>query len=97
MKQILALLIATFLSCTAIAATSAEQAGMATRYQDMLHCMERTMGKGWQSKYDIDLVTNEWGAAEPSAQDISDAPQAIRLSDLRCRRELGLDGQRRPD
>lgn len=98
MNRLFASLAAAFFSCTAPAATGMlDQAGMAARYQDMLHCLDQAMGKGWQSKYDIDIVTNRWGTAEPSARDISEAPEAIRLNDLRCRRELNLDGQPRPD
>jgi hypothetical protein len=98
LNRILTSLVAVFFSCTALAATGvSDQVGMTARYQDMLHCMDQAMGKGWQSRYDIDIVTNRWGAAETSAHDIGEAPQAIRLNDLRCRRELSLDGQPRPD
>ncbi len=63
---------------------------LADRYLDLSLCMERTMGKGWQHRYDIHMLTNRWGALEPSESDLDSAPQAVRVTALRCRRETSL-------
>lgn len=69
---------------------------MVDRYADMTRCMDRAMGSGWPGRYDIEMIRNRWGSLEVSARDIAEAPLAIRLADLRCRRELSLDRQPRP-
>ena len=68
----------------------------ADRYLDVQRCMERTIGKQWQEKYGIEVVRNQWGAVEVSADSIDTAPQIIRVTDLRCRRLSNLAGQPRP-
>lgn len=65
---------------------------MALRYADFSKCMALTLGSGWQSRYQIDMVINQWGSAEPSELDMAAAPQTIRVVELQCRRELGLSG-----
>lgn len=89
--------IAAFVSALSFSATAAPAPqDFALRYHDLLSCIERTIGKGWQTRYDIEFLTNRWGALEPSAHDLDAAPQAIRITELRCRRELSLVGQPRP-
>lgn len=69
---------------------------MTERYEDAQRCMERAIGKQWQEKYDIELARNRWGAVEPTGHSIDTAPQAVRMTDMRCRRELNLAGEPRP-
>jgi hypothetical protein len=82
------------LSCIALFATCAGAAtnssSAADRYLDLNRCMDRTMGKGWQHRYDIHTQLNRWGVEEPSEADLDTAPQAVRMTALRCRRELSL-------
>jgi len=93
--RILAILV--FLSALASGATAAPHPqDLALRYRDLLSCIERTIGKGWQDRYDVEFLPNRWGALEPSAHDMEGAPQAVRITDLRCRRELSIVGQPRP-
>ncbi|HEY2254041.1 MAG TPA: hypothetical protein VGI11_00260 [Variovorax sp.] len=94
LTRLAALLCATFF-CT-LALAGPDTPDFADRYQDLARCMDRTMGRGWQDRYDIHLLTNRWGAEEPSEQDLDTAPQVIRMTALRCRREVNLTGQPRP-
>jgi len=97
MNRVLVLCAAALVSCTASAGVTLDAGEMAARYRHLLRCMDQTMGKDWLRTYGIDLLPNRWGAPEASARDIDEAPQVIRMVDLRCRRELNLDGQLRPD
>lgn len=63
---------------------------LADRYLDMSICMDRTMGKGWQRRFGIHMLTNRWGALEADESDLDTAPQAVRMTALRCRREASL-------
>lgn len=96
MNRLLALFAAALVSCTASAGVTPDRGEMAARYRHLLRCMDQTMGKDWLLRYGIELLPNRWGALEASAHAIDEAPQAIRMVDLRCRRELNLDGQQRP-
>ncbi|WP_041946007.1 hypothetical protein [Variovorax paradoxus] len=69
---------------------------MAERYLDVQRCIERTIGKQWPQKYGIVLARNQWGAIEATERSIDAAPQAVRMTDLRCRRQLSLTGEPRP-
>ncbi len=69
---------------------------MAERYLDVQRCIERTIGRQWSQKYGIDLARNQWGAVEATGRSIDTAPQVVRMTDLRCRRELSLTGEPRP-
>lgn len=82
------------LSHAALAGT--EQADIAERYADVQHCIERTLGKHWEDRYRIELTVNRWGAVEATGASIESAPSAVRMTDLRCRRELALAGRPRP-
>ena len=68
---------------------------MAERYQDAQRCMERAIGKQWREKYGIELARNRWVAVEPTEHSMDTAPQAVRMADMRCRRELSLAGEPR--
>lgn len=83
------------LSSLAVAAINTTSE-MAIRYVDVQHCMEHALGKRWQDRYAIELAVNRWGAAEPTRTAIDSAPEAVRMTDLRCRRELDVAGQPRP-
>ena len=85
-----------FLAAPSFSAAASASQDLALRYHDLLSCIERTIGKGWESRYDVEILPNRWGALEPSAHDLDAAPQAIRITELRCRRELSLVGQPRP-
>jgi hypothetical protein len=80
--------------CTALipacAAAAPVDSSLTNRYLDLTVCMDRTLGKGWQHRYDIRMVTNRWGVEEASDADLDTAPVVVRVTALRCRRELGL-------
>lgn len=79
----------------AMAATDTST-GMAARYGDVQQCMEHALGKKWQKTYQIESTVNRWGVVEATGASIDSAPQAVRITDLRCRRELNVAGQPRP-
>lgn len=84
------------LCASAATALREDAAEMTDRYLDVQLCMERTIGKQWQDRYWVELARNRWGAVEPTALSIDAAPQIVRLTDLRCRRQLNLAGEPRP-
>ena len=83
-------------SASPVSAQTTATTTMAERYLDVQHCIERTIGKQWPQKYGVDLVLNQWGAVEATGRSIDTAPQVVRMTDLRCRRELSLTGEPRP-
>jgi len=83
------------ISSVAMAAVDT-QTEMTARYGDVQNCMEHTLGKQWEQRYGIKLTVNRWGAVEATGSSIDSAPEAVRLTDLRCRRQLSLAGQPRP-
>ena len=80
----LSLCFALFATCTFAAPMDSD---IADRYLNLNFCMDQAMGKGWQRRYDIHMLTNRWGALEASQADLDSAPQAVRVTALRCRRE----------
>lgn len=80
----LSLCFALFATCSFAAPSDSD---IADRYLDLNACMDQAMGKGWQRRYDIHMSTNRWGASEASPADLDSAPQAVRVTALRCRRE----------
>lgn len=70
-------------------------AEMAQRHRDVRRCMEQSLGKRWEQRFGIDMAVNRWGEVEAVGTSIDSAPQAVRLIDLRCRRETDLAGQPR--
>lgn len=84
------------LCASSATAVPEEAAEMTNRYLDVQLCMERTIGKQWQDRYGVELARNRWGAVEPTGPSIDAAPQIVRLTDLRCRRQLNLAGEPRP-
>jgi len=88
-------------ACFALLTTHAfaitdDSVDMAERYSDVQHCIERTLGKQWNEKFDIEMTVNRWGVVEATGASIDTAPQIVRMTDLRCRRQLDLAGQPRP-
>ncbi|VTU35756.1 hypothetical protein [Variovorax sp. PBL-E5] len=77
-------------------AASSDAADMSGRYIDMQRCMERTMGKNWQQRYEVELARNRWGATEPTGPSIDSAPLVVRMTDMRCRREVNIETEPRP-
>jgi hypothetical protein len=69
---------------------------MAERYSDVQHCIERTLGKQWNERFGVEMTVNRWGAVEVTGASIDTAPEIVRVTDLRCRRQLDLAGQPRP-
>jgi len=41
-------------------------------------------------------VRNRWGGLEPKAQSLESAPQGVRITELRCRYQAGLQDAERP-
>lgn len=95
LTTLIALAILTSCASSALA-ESMEATRMAERYLDIQHCMERTLGKQWPEKYGIELARNRWGVIEATERSINTAPQAVRMTDLRCRRQISLTGEPRP-
>lgn len=95
-RRLLALAgLALLLPLSAFAASS-DSSDMSERYLDMKRCMERTMGKGWQQRYEVELARNRWGATEPTGPSIDSAPEVVRMTDMRCRREVNIETEPRP-
>lgn len=83
--------------CSSAATTvQGDAADMSDRYLDVQLCMERAIGRHWEERYGVELARNRWGAVEPSALAIDSAPQIVRMTDLRCRRQRNLAGEPRP-
>lgn len=91
-----ALLLCSLLATAAVRAEPADAMEMAERYADAEHCMERIIGKRWEMRYGVELARNQWGALEPTGRSMDSAPQAIRMADMSCRRELSIERQPRP-
>lgn len=81
---------------SAATAVPEDAAEMTDRYLDVQLCMERAIGEQWQERYGVELALNRWGAVEPTGLSIDAAPQIVRLTDLRCRRQRNLAGEPRP-
>lgn len=69
---------------------------LAQRYADVQRCMARGLGPHWDRTYQIDQVRNRWGGLEPKAQSLESAPQGVRITELRCRYQAGLQDAERP-
>lgn len=68
----------------------------AQRYADVQRCMARGLGPHWDRTYQIDQVRNRWGGLEPKARSLDSAPQGVRITELRCRYQAGLQDAERP-
>jgi hypothetical protein len=88
--------LALLLPLSALAASNEDSTDMSGRYLDMQRCMERTMGKNWQQRYEVELARNRWGATEPTGPSIDSAPEVVRMTDMRCRREVNIESEPRP-
>lgn len=81
--------------CVASYAESS-QSDVGERYHDAQRCMEQAMGKHWSERFGVELTRNKWGVDEAVEASINAAPQAVRVTDLRCRRQVGIAGKPRP-
>ena len=72
------------------------ESDLAQRYADVQRCMARGLGPHWDSTYQIDQVRNRWGGLEPKARSLESAPQGVRITELRCRYQAGLQDAERP-
>lgn len=68
----------------------------AQRYADVQRCMARGLGPHWDRTYQITQVRNRWGGLEPTARSLESAPQGVRITELRCRYQAGLQDAERP-
>jgi hypothetical protein len=68
----------------------------AWRYADVQRCLARGLGPHWDRTYQVEQVRNRWGELEPRAQSLASAPQAVRITELRCRYQAGLEDAQRP-
>ena len=71
-------------------------AEMIERYQGVSTCMDQALGKRWEQRFGVSMAVNRWGAVEAVGTSIDSAPEAVRMTDLRCRRETDVAGQPRP-
>ena len=69
----------------------------AADYRDLNACMARTMGMHWADHFGVKRVVNDHGVLEPTEAAIDAAPQVVRITELRCRLQLGLQGEDRPE
>ena len=84
------LLLATLLLSLGLAHAEETESDLALRYADVQRCMARGLGPHWDRTYQIDQVRNRWGGLEPKAQSLESAPQGVRITELRCRYQAGL-------
>ncbi len=85
-----------FVSASALSATTRDATELNVKYHDVQECTERTLGKQWEARYGIELARNRWGAVEATGASINTAPQVVRVTDLRCRYQSNLAGEPRP-
>lgn len=90
------LLLATLLLSLGLAHAEETESDLALRYADVQRCMARGLGPHWDRTYQIDQVRNRWGGLEPKAQSLESAPQGVRITELRCRYQAGLQDAERP-
>lgn len=82
---------------TSLGALAAPPSGdLATGYRDAGRCVTSALGQEWAQHFGVDLVVNAFGETEPAEESIDHAPDMVRITDLRCRREAGLQGLYRP-
>lgn len=90
------LLLSTLASSLSLAHAEEADSDLAHRYADVQRCMARGLGPHWDRTYQIDQVRNRWGGLEPKAQSLESAPQGVRITELRCRYQAGLQDAERP-
>lgn len=82
------------ISASVIAAPEREE--LAQEYRDLARCIQRVMGNRWEERFGIELTTNRHGVLEATGDSMDHAPQIVRITDYRCRRQVGLQGKSRP-
>jgi hypothetical protein len=65
-------------------------------YHDLQACMERTMDLHWADRFGVKLVVNAYGVLEPTDSAMDTSPQVVRITEMRCRFQAGLQGEGRP-
>ena len=90
------LLLSSLLLTQGLAHAGEAESELALRYADVQRCMARGLGPHWDRTYQIDQVRNRWGGLEPKAQSLESAPQGVRITELRCRYQAGLQDAERP-
>jgi hypothetical protein len=79
-----------------IAFSATPRKDLSTEYQDANRCVSETLGPAWAEHFGVEMILNEHGVPEPSEESISRSPDVVRIADLLCRRQAGLQGQGRP-
>ncbi len=65
-------------------------------YHDLERCMERTMGRNWADHFGVARVVNPYGVLEATKTAVDTAPQVVRITDMSCRLQVGLQEEQRP-
>ena len=65
-------------------------------YHDLQACIERAMGHQWADRFGVKQVVNAYGVLEPTESAVDASPQVVRITEMRCRFQVGLQGEHRP-
>ena len=65
-------------------------------YQDLQSCMKRTLGSQWAEHFGVKRVVNNYGVLEPTESAVDASPQVVRITEMRCRFQSGLQGEGHP-
>lgn len=65
-------------------------------YHDLEACMERAMDHQWADRFGVKRVVNAYGVLEPTDSALDASPQVVRITEMRCRFQVGLQGEDRP-
>lgn len=65
-------------------------------YQDLQVCMNRTLGPQWAERFGVKQVLNDYGVLEPTEFAVDASPQVVRITEMRCRFQSGLQGEGHP-
>lgn len=80
----------------AIASAENTPRNLSDDYHDLERCMERTMGRRWAEHFRVKQVVNAYGVLEATEDAVDTAPQVVRITDMNCRLQVGLQEQLRP-
>lgn len=65
-------------------------------YQDLQACMKRTLGPQWAERFGVKRVVNDYGVLEPTKSAVDASTQVVRITEMRCRFQSGLQGEGHP-
>lgn len=65
-------------------------------YHGLQACMQRVMGPQWADHFGVKQVVNAYGVLEPTESAVDASPQVVRITEMRCRFQVGLQGEDRP-